>query len=236
MWIHATFLYATLALCALGIAAAMRRYDVFPREPWYSILGAVLVGALLMWIAGRCQVWAVMRIFDRTGEYPSNAVFAALAAGTEELGKLLAVGFVAVCFRKVFEETSDGVVYGGFAGLGAAILESVYNVGVPMEFQVLPLEEPVRLAGHLIMGAVTGSGMGMFAVRKRKCLLTIPAGLFLGFLLHFLWDVVAFETADYVRDHGQPLWSQNVASMGVMVCGMVLFRVAAWRAGARLPS
>jgi RsiW-degrading membrane proteinase PrsW (M82 family) len=236
VWLHAIFLYGTLAMCAVGIGAAMRRYDVFPREPWYSVLSAIVLGAGFMWLAGRAQVWAVMRMTMAGEEYPSNVEFAALAAGTEEVGKLIAVAMIAGIFRRHFEETSDGVVYGGFAGLGAAVLESVYNVGVPQGLQLLPLEEPVRLAGHLIMGSVTGAGMGLLAVRRRLCVVTIPCCLGLGFLLHFLWDIVAFETADYVQEHGKPLWSQHVAAMGVMVGGMLLFRAAAWRAGARLPS
>lgn len=235
MWVYATFLYGTLALCALGIGASIRRYDMVPREPIRCVLTAIALGAALMWLAGKFQVWLVLKISASTGEYPSNLIFAALAAGSEECAKLLCVGVIALVFRSNFEETSDGLVYGGFAGLGAAILESMYNVGVPEGLTLLPLEEPVRLAGHLIMGAVTGSGMGLLAVRDKRFWLTVPVCLFLGFQLHFLWDIVAFETADFVRDTGKTLWSQNVAAMGLMVAGMVLFRVLAWRVGCRLP-
>lgn len=236
MWVYAVFLYGTLALCALGVGASIRRYDMVPREPLRCVLSAIVVGALLMWIAGRLQVWIVVRTCEAGGEYPSNMLFAGMAATTEEIAKLLTVTFIALVFRPNFEETSDGVLYGGFAGLGAALLESVYTVGVPQGLTLLPLEEPVRLAGHLIMGSITGSGMGLFAVRNRKCLITIPLCLAMGALLHFLWDIVAFETADYVRDNGKTLWSQNVASMGLMIAGMLLFRFVVWRSGVRLPS
>lgn len=225
----------TLAVCAVGIGAAMRRYDVVPREPWYSILTAMVLGAGLMWVAGRIQVQISHRLFERTGEFPSNVMFAFLAASTEELSKLASVWVIALAFRRAFNETSDGVVYGAFAGLGAAILESVYVVHVPMGFRLLPLEEPVRLAGHLIMGAITGAGVGLFAVRRRTWMIYTPISLFLGFLLHFLWDVLAFETADFVQIHGKTMWSQNIAAMGLMISGMLMFRLVAWRAGVRLP-
>jgi RsiW-degrading membrane proteinase PrsW (M82 family) len=234
MLLHAIFLYATLAMCAVGIGAAVRRYDLVPREPWYSILTALVVGAALMWIAGRVQVQISQRIYARSGEFPSNVMFAFLAASTEETAKLATVWVIALAFRKVFNETSDGVVYGAFAGLGAAILESVYVVDVPMGFQLLPLEEPVRLAGHIIMGAISGAGVGPFGVKRSAWMVFTPISFFLGFLLHFLWDILAFETADFVQAHGKTMWSQNIAAMGLMITGMLMFRLIAWRAGVRL--
>jgi RsiW-degrading membrane proteinase PrsW (M82 family) len=231
---HALIIYGTLALCAIGVVAALRRYDMSPREPWSAVLTTVAIGAGMMWLAMFVQHSKTFNVVEWLDSPHANVRFAFAAALTEELAKLFAVGFVAVLFRKHFEEVSDGVVYGGLAGLGAAVFESVHVLGMPRGSILLPIEEPVRLAGHLIMGSISCAGLGLVAVRSRAGWWGVPVCFLLGFGLHFLWDVVAFETADQIRDSGKALWSQHVAAAGLMITGMVLFRVILLRGGVRI--
>jgi RsiW-degrading membrane proteinase PrsW (M82 family) len=231
---HALVIYCTLALCAVGVVAALRRYDMSPREPWHAVIGTVLIGAGLMWLAMFVQQSKVMNPVEWLDSPHENVRFAFAAALTEEMAKLLTVGIAAVLFRRHFDEMSDGVVYGGLAGLGAAIFESVHVLGMPRGSIMLPIEEPVRLAGHLIMGAIGCAGLGYLAVRSRCAYWGVPLCFLLGCGLHFLWDIVAFETADQLLETGEVSWSQHVAAAGLMVTGMVLFRVILLRGGVRI--
>ena len=232
--LHAIVIYGTLALCAVGVVAALRRYDMSPREPWSAVIFAVFAGAGFMFAAMRAQETAIFHSPELLGEGQSNVAFALLAAIAEEGAKLIAVCVVAVCFRRTFEESSDGVVYGGLAGLGAALCESVHVLGLPRGSVLLPLEEPIRLAGHLIMGAISCAGMGFLAVRRRGAWWGVPLCFALGIGLHFLWDVVSYETADQFRETGKVLWSQHVAAACLMVTGMVMFRAVLLRGGVRI--
>lgn len=236
MILYGLILYGTLFLCGFGILAGIRRYDVLPREPWFTMLTALFAGAGLMHLAGRIQVWIVIKLYSSTLDYPSDVTFAFLAGSVEEAAKFAAVILVALIFRRWWDEYSDGLVYGAMAGLGAAIEESVHMIGFPDTLQFLPLAEPVRLAGHLIMGAISCAGLGLWAAKDKRAWWGVPFCFFLGFGLHFLWDVVAFETSDHVLKFGKPQWSHNIAAIGLMLIGMLVFRYMAWKAGVREPS
>lgn len=232
--LHAIVIYGTLALCAVGVVAALRRYDMSPREPWHAVIFAIIVGCAMMLGAMRAQDAVIFKAPDILADSHSNVRFAFVAASVEELAKLFSVGIVALCFRKYFEEESDGVVYGGLVGLGAALCESVHVLGLPRGSILLPIEEPIRIAGHLIMGSISCSGLGFWAVGRRGWWWGIPLCFTLGSGLHFLWDVVAYETADQFKETGRVLWSQHVAAAGLMVTGMVMFRAILLRVGVRV--
>lgn len=178
-------LYATLFLCALLMAVIVYRYDLYDREPWWALLLCVGLGAGSIALAGRVQVWVMSNLGTFAAEHWTISM--SLAAGiTEELGKLTCVLIVALFMRRWFNDPLDGLVYGSMAGLGAAIEESltvllghaapepaaVAGIGVPPAsagasmLASLPPGEAVRLAGHLVMGGITGFGAGTLARRS----------------------------------------------------------------------
>ena len=94
-----TFFYLTLAFAIFVLAAMMWRYDMHRRERWYMLLLAVLLGAIARPTIGSINDWLI----TVSG---SITVFwlAALAGFGEELIKVAAVLFIAVCFRDHFDD------------------------------------------------------------------------------------------------------------------------------------
>ncbi len=220
--------YAMLALCALVIAVIVYRYDLYDREPWWLLIVACAIGAAGMWLAGKIQV-AVMSSGGRTAAEHFDTVLALAASTTEEAVKLLTVAFIAVAFRRWFNDPLDGLIYGAFAGLGAALQESVGVVAELSGQEVLPAHEVVRLAGHLVMGGIGGFGLGMWPFRRRGWGGRQPSGrwvwaaagcFFAAWALHFMWDVVAFA-ADR---QGRMTPMLSVSAMVLMISGLLLFR------------
>lgn len=217
-------LYGTLLVCAACVGWAAWRYDLYDREPLGPVLVAVGAGAAFMWIAGQVQGWLISRTVDVAHEWAGNALWATFAGVTEEIAKLAAVGVVFAACRRHFNDPMDGLVYGAFAGLGAAIEESVFHLGFTVQSGLLPAQEPVRLAGHLIMGGIGGFGLGMMAMGRRAWWAWALASLAGATALHVLWDVVAFAAADRAAAGGAPLRKHVVAGMALMLLGMVVFR------------
>lgn len=226
-------LYATLLACSAFIGVVAWRYDLYDREPPGPIGAVILAGAAFMYLAGRAQGVLIDLTVDHALWLVSDATWAAFAGVTEELAKLLAVVLILIAFRKHFNDPMDGLIYGAFAGLGAAIEESVFHMGFKNTTMILPGQEPVRLAGHLVMGGIGGFGLGIFALGRTRWWLWALASLAAASVLHFLWDVIAFAAAEYARDHGKASWKHAAAGVGLMFVGMIAFRGLAAR-GAKL--
>jgi RsiW-degrading membrane proteinase PrsW (M82 family) len=211
-------LYAMLALSALGIALLVYRYDLYEREPWPMLLLAVLLGAVLMWVAGRVQIFAITRLGARAAS-DFNFSISAAAAVTEELAKLAVVVVIALGWRRQFNDPIDGLMYGSFAGLGCAIEEAVFLHGVPPLAAVMPLQEPIRLLGHLVMGGIAGFGVGLWRVRFAAWPVAIAACWAAAAGLHFTWDRIAFSAAD----HGRMLPYHTIGAIATMFTGLFLY-------------
>ncbi len=229
--LHVLLIYGTLAACALGIAMSVRTFDLHEKEPFRALLLAMLCGAGLMYLAGRVQATYIYWLSDTHLRAIGNIEFAFLAGLTEEIAKLLAVCCVFFCFRRHFNEPLDGLIYGAFAGLGAAIEESIWFLHPIDGLRWLPLQEPVRLAGHLIMGGIGGAGLGLLPAARPLWPLGLACSLVFAILVHFLWDIAAFEAADSVRDTGKALWWHNALAISVMLIGYATFRAIIVRGG-----
>lgn len=216
--------YGTLALCAILIAYVVWRYDLYDHEPWYTLAIALVCGFGFMWLAGLVQIAAINAAVRFWPEGMGNPLAAALAGVSEEIAKVSAVGVIALGFRRVFNDPMDGIIYGSFAGLGAAIFESILNIGVAPPSPVLPGQEFIRLAGHLVFGGIGGYGLGLLAINapwwRARALLCLAAAA----IIHTVWDLIAFAGADYFHEHGSRARWHVVASLAIMVTGMVVFR------------
>ena len=148
-------LYIALALCACLFALLVYRYDLYEREPWYMLVLAVALGYVAMRAAGFLELIALRYV-------ETHVAIAAVAAFLEELSRFVMVVAIAVIFPRQFNDPMDGIVYGSMIGLGMAVEESFYLLGLlgtPSPL-VLPVEI-VRLLGHLVMAGILGFGVGL---------------------------------------------------------------------------
>jgi RsiW-degrading membrane proteinase PrsW (M82 family) len=206
-------LYAALGLCALLVALLVYRYDLYEREPWYMIAFAVVLGALGMRLIGAIELIALAFV-------DSYVAVAALAALHEEAARLVMILAIAFIFPRQFNDPMDGIVYGSMVGLGMALEESYYMLGLIDDPDVLLLPvELVRLLGHLIMAGIVGFAIGLARTRVPGWASQLVKSLIVAFLLHFFWDWISFEAVD-----GASLTSlQTVASIGLMLFGMLFY-------------
>lgn len=207
-----------LGVCAVAVGAIVYRYDLYDREPIALLAVAAAAGAGAMWLAGAAEALWLVRVWP---EHFDNTTLIAWLAGThEEAAKLLVVVLMAVAFRARFNDPMDGLIYGSFAGLGAAIEESfdVLRFHAPT---TLPPQEPVRLMGHLIMGGIGGAGLGLW-VRGVKPARGLPVamGTFAAAVaIHVLWDLVALPA----QEAGVMTAARTVAAVGVMAVGLIVY-------------
>lgn len=221
-------MYTTLLACTLLIAVIVLRYDLYLKEPFYALILVTAFGAAFMWLAGQAQLFAIHRI-HHSGQLVTNTTLAILAGTTEELGKVSAVALIALLIRRHFEDPLDGLIYGSFAGLGAALEESLHlliDSGHPIP---LPPQEPIRLAGHLIMGGIGGFGLGLIPVRHKHALIITPLCLLAAIALHTLWDVIAFDAAEYYGFTRKLKPWHTSSPVALMLVGMFTFRFLAYR-------
>lgn len=206
-------LYAAVLVCAALAAMLVYRYDLYDREPWPALVATALVGGLVMRLAGVLERQVLLR--------HSRDVEAALTgAVVEELLRLALVGLIATTFRRTFNDPMDGLVYGSIAGVGMGAEESLAWLGLLPERTpgLLPVEV-VRLGGHLVMGGITGFGVGMARMRLPRWGRWMVGTVGVSVALHFTWDLVALGAPG----SGAPGAGRSLAAAGVVVAGMLVY-------------
>lgn len=225
MLLHAAILYAMLIACGGLFIWLIRRHDLLPREPWPALAAAALFGAAAMWLAGRAQNAIIPNLYRLNQADLTTFQYAALAGLTEEISKLAAAGAVFLLFRAHFNESVDGILYGSVVGLGAAVEESIAFF-MHERLDPIPLTEPVRLFGHLVMGGITCAGLGAVAARWRNGWLLIPIMWAAGAGVHTVWDVIAFSASEASRDPGGVRPWHTGCSIAIMFVGYLVYRSA----------
>jgi RsiW-degrading membrane proteinase PrsW (M82 family) len=183
-------LYVTVCFSAFLAAILVYRYDLYNREPWYMIALAAGIGFATMRLVAAVELWAL-------GLVEGQAAEAAVAAILEETARFAAVVVIASVFSRHFDDPMDGIIYGSIVGLGMAVEESLdfLQARRAPDLPLFPLEL-VRLLGHLVMGGISGFGVGMgrtgMSRWRRALLLSFAAA----FALHFSWDWVALAAGD----------------------------------------
>jgi len=216
-------LYFTLATCGLAIVLIVRRYDLYQREPVCLILTTLALGAGAMWVAGQLE-GAIIHALYSEGFPVSNTLLAAIAGCSEEFAKFAIVVLLWAAIPKYFDEPLDGLLYGSFAGLGAALEESVFVLSRSQINGYLPPTEPVRLCGHLVMGGIGAFGLGLLPIRSRWAIPVILACLASAAILHTAWDVAAFSASDMYRLHLRLEGWHTAIPIALMLTGMVIYR------------
>jgi RsiW-degrading membrane proteinase PrsW (M82 family) len=184
-----------LVVSAAVAARLVYRYDLYDREPWPIMAAVVAAGAAAMFLLGGAEDLAI-QVVGR-GQ-PSAADIAAVAAVMEELARLAIVVALAVFVPRHFNDPMDGLIYGSTVGIGMAIEETTIYLAreaaapAAVTFSV----ELVRLFGHIVMGGITGFGVGMLHHHPagRSWIWIASACLTTGVGIHFLWDYLALSS------------------------------------------
>ncbi len=212
MWVYLAILFSALALAAL-----VYRYDLYDKEPWPLLLLAFFLGMLSGWVAGFLEDAAIFSLGQR-GE--SVAVQAALASLTEESLKLLVVLAVAFLFRREFNDPLDGLIYGAFAGLGAAVEESWFYLGLAEDLQIALIgTEIIRLILHVFLGGLAGLGVGLARFRIPHWPAILLGAFAADLLIHFAWDFLCGIPAM----SGKAMLIQRMIAIGLMLAGLGVF-------------
>lgn len=207
----------TVGVCAILAMLLVYRYDMYEREPWYMLLLTAGAGAAMMWLAGHIELaW-----LDAMHSQPWPALHIAMAAAiTEEGLRLGLVACLAIFVQSQFNDPMDGIIYGSAAGLGMAVLESIDHMRFAQVTGPLPPpSEIIRLLGHLVMGGITGFGLGMARMGMRHWRRVLIGCVAVSVTMHFLWDWLAFEML-YAR--GKEWW-QTLAAIAIMFGGIVFY-------------
>ncbi|MCA9073009.1 MAG: PrsW family intramembrane metalloprotease, partial [Planctomycetaceae bacterium] len=156
-------IFLAVLVCAAVLALLIYRYDLYEKEPWPLLFLTLVVGGITGWLAGRIEDTILINLGERGNDVFTQAILASI---TEELFKLAVVLGVAFVFREEFNDPIDGLIYGAFAGLGAAVEESFFyiqladNVGT-----ALIGTELIRLLLHIFLGGLAGFGVGLARFR-----------------------------------------------------------------------
>jgi RsiW-degrading membrane proteinase PrsW (M82 family) len=209
--------------CAGGFGLLVYRYDMYEREPWYMLLLVVALGAGAYWGLSYGEDVILERL---AGGGTSLLAIAAVAGILEELAKLLVVLAVWLAIPRHFNDPFDGLVYGAMAGLGFALGESAFYMGlVGAELSWFPAaaQEAVRLFLHLLTGALTCVGVGLARFRVTGWPYLLGGFLSTSMLIHFGWDY--FCGLSFPEESG--VLQQRIMAVALMVATLVLFGLAA---------
>jgi RsiW-degrading membrane proteinase PrsW (M82 family) len=210
------FVYATVFICAYVFAMLVYRYDMYDKEPWYMLLLVAVLGIAAAFGIGFAEDSAI----EFFNQYESAGGQAAIAAVFEESSKLLIVVLVAIFFRQHFNDPIDGLVYGAYAGLGFAIHESMFYLGLTTIDPQQSGTEAVRLLLHLLLGGLAGFGLGLARFPKRMPWwpVVLPCGVVTAMGLHFLWDYWCGIPRDGISEV-----FQRSAAVGLILVATALF-------------
>ena len=205
-----------VVICVL-VFLAIRRRDAFRKEPFPALLAAVLLGAGAMW--GAYQF--LLRHFETSVATPVWS--APLTTGlAEEGGKFLVVlvlfiiGGLGPNFirrKQWFDEPFDGLIYGGMAGLGAALTEGLVALSTERNSVDLVLQNVVRALLHPLLGSIGAFALGMWTVARRtrpqdtwpsprRCVFIIAANvgvLGVAVVIHAMWNLTIESWPEALR-------------------------------------
>ncbi len=228
-------------LIGLWTIIRIRRHDRFDPEPRRIILLSVILGALAMGLAVWVQSWLSRLAPDDAlkPDLAGRAYFAAKAALTEEAAKLAVVIAMWRLIPRHFNEAIDGIMYGTFVGIGAALAETCFILFIAKEPIDLPTQEVMRILGHFIMGGIGGFAIGLFAQGHHRRWIIAPLCVFGACALHFMWDLLSYRMEDLPaneEDVRARLKGLSFVAMSLVISGTLAYhgllewgkRISAW--------
>ncbi len=187
----------------LPVPAVLDRYDP---EPWWSLLGAFLWGAVVATgVAGLVNSTFHVVAANAYGAAAGELLTTVLCAPvTEELTKGALVWSVFFFLRREFDGVVDGIIYATFCALGFAAVENVSYyaraalAGSDVFAATFFLRGVVAPWGHPLYTSMTGIGIGIARETDRPWVRVLAplAGLAGAITLHALWNFVPNLGAD----------------------------------------
>ena len=219
-----------LSICGV-LFLTIRRRDFFRLEPYPALFGALLGGFAAMWTAQ-----SGLGLLEEHGD--ASLVARALATGAgEELAKFLVVLMMLFVGREPakrsggragvwFDEPFDGLIYGGMAGLGAALYEGGDYLLANDPSAELIAQNVVRAFVHPLLGAVGAFSLGLWTIKPRVLPVMLAALATLGFAAacHAGWNVLA-ETDVLSRE---PRFAAFAPALGIAKAAMFLALLMGW--------
>jgi len=210
-------LYVTLVFCVVGAVSVVARYDRYRPKPVSRRLVVFGIGVAAMSFAAHAEEWT----FRVMGSMNSHSVYA-VAAFEEELLKVCSLLVFGLLVRLQFDDPMEGIVYGSIAGLGMALEESIYYLGLlPAGSAFLPPQELVRLIAHLVMGGISGFGIGYALNRQHNWLWILVGSFSAATALHVGFDWIVLGVADAA----QPAALGSLFAAALMLLGFLLYGV-----------
>lgn len=213
-------IFLAILLCAVILALLIYRYDLYEKEPWPLLILTLVAGGVSGWLAGWVEDAILRSLGDRGRELFTQAL---LASVTEELFKLAVVLGVAWVFYHEFNDPLDGLIYGAFAGLGAAVEESYFYVQLSEDVGTALIgTELIRLLLHIFLGGLAGFGVGLARFRIPYWPGIFLAALSADLLLHFGWDYFCGIPAQ----SAESALGQRFLAIGLMLGALLCFGVS----------
>jgi RsiW-degrading membrane proteinase PrsW (M82 family) len=221
------------ALIAMVVVDYLDRKRPEPRSLRIKValFGALSVGPILVVDA------FVLHTFKDTihASYTYNgALFQSfvVAAGVEEALKISVIYWV-VWRRPEFDERMDGIVYGGRAGLGFALVENVMymlkSVSLEGALQTGILRAVLAVPGHALWSAMIGyaAARARFDLKGFSAFAAVAGGYLLAVALHGGYDYAIFAQAP-MRLENQPYANYVLAAPIATI--LVSFLIVRWMA------
>jgi len=209
-------IFLPVLVAAIALGAMVYRYDLYNKEPWYLLLLAVVLGTATGYSSGLIEEWLI-EAWDIPYDEPLGMAW--LAGTVEELAKVLVVVAIAFAFRSEFDDPQDGQIYGAFAGLGAAIIESRFYITLENPGLATAGTEFARLLLHMLLGGIGGYGIGLTRFRVRGWRWKMPAAVIAAVVLHATWDWACGLPAQL----GEITMTPRYIAVGLMLTTLLLF-------------
>jgi protease PrsW len=194
--------FATIAAIvpAVSYSLLVLLLDRFESEPWYTLLGAFLWGAIISIVFSVIfELISGGLVLVAWGEGAADIFGTVIAAPVfEESTKGAALVVLLLAFRHELDSTLDGIIYGALVGLGFAMTENILYYGSSFlegGFVGLVVVFFIRAGiggfSHALFTACTGAGIGWARSQYGQggWRFVAPfAGLALAMFLHGAWN------------------------------------------------
>ena len=217
--------FSLVLIAAFTLGAIVYRYDLYNKEPWYLLLLASGLGMATGPGSGLLEDYLIVAWGI---PYDEPLGMAWLAGTVEELAKVLVVVAIAFVFCSSFDDPQDGQIYGAFAGLGAAIIESRFYLTLEAPGLATAGTEFARLLLHMLLGGIGGYGIGLARFRVKGWKWKLPGSVTVAVVLHSVWDWACGLPSQL----GTITMTPRYIAVGLMLTTLLLFGVVT-HAGAR---
>ncbi|MGD8778293.1 MAG: PrsW family intramembrane metalloprotease [Ignavibacteria bacterium] len=181
------------------------KMDKYEPEPFKIVLKHFLYGAfgsIILALVGSSILSMQLGLFVKNPAQLSLYETILVAPFIEEITK--GIYLFGTSRKKVFDNLTDGLVYGGAIGLGFGMTENfIYFITFPETITqwigLVIIRSSFSAVMHCIATATVGAFLGLakFSVKENKSLLTF-FGFIIAMFLHFSWNfTVSFDTTYY---------------------------------------